>query len=134
EAARTALRECEEVVARSGTPLMRATVCELRAEAEAAEEHLDDARRRFEDAIDGFDLARAPYEAAAARLRLGEVLAALRREVPARKTFEAALAGANRLGARRLAQRAAEGLRSDGPGSPAAARQVESDPESGVRG
>jgi len=134
EAARTALRECEEVVARSGTPLMRAMVGALRAEAEAAEHHFDDARRRFEDAIDGFDLARAPYEAAAARLRLGEVLAALRREVPARKTFEAALAGANRLGARRLAQRAAAGLRSDGPGSPAAARQVESDPESGVRG
>ena len=75
---------------------MRAMVCELRAEAEAADEHLDEARRRFEDAIDGFDLARAPYEATAARLRLAEVLVALRREEPARKTFEAALAGANR--------------------------------------
>ena len=56
EAARAALRECEDVVTGSGTPLMRATVCRLRAEAEAAEEHLDEARRRFEDAIDGFDL------------------------------------------------------------------------------
>ena len=83
---------------------MRAMVCALRAEAEAAEEHLDEARRRFEDAIDGFDLARAPYEATAARLRLAEVLVALRREEPARKTFEAALAGANRLGAGRLAR------------------------------
>jgi ATP/maltotriose-dependent transcriptional regulator MalT len=134
EAARTALQECEQVVARSGTTLMRAMVCALRAEAEAAEHHFDDARRGFEDAIDGFDLARAPYEATAARLRLGEVLVALRRTAPARKTFEAALAGANRLGARRLAQRAAAGLRWDGPGPPAAARQVEPDPESGVRG
>ena len=91
-------------------------VCALRAEAEAAEEHLDEARRRFEDAIDGFDLARAPYEATAARLRLAEVLVALRRDEPARKTFEAALAGANRLGAGRLAQRAAEALGSDAPG------------------
>ena len=124
EAARTALRESEAVVARSGTPLMRATVCELRAEAEAAEGHLDDARRRFEDAIDGFDLARAPYEATAARLRLGEVMIALGREEPARKTFEAALAAANRLGARRLAQRAAEALRSPGPGRARAARQL----------
>jgi ATP/maltotriose-dependent transcriptional regulator MalT len=127
EAARTALRECEEVVARSGTPLMRAIVYELRAETEAAEDHLDEARRRFEDAIDGFDLARAPYEATAARLRLAEVLAALRREEPARKTFEAALSGANRLGAGRLAHRAAEALRSygQGPANVLTGREVE---------
>jgi DNA-binding NarL/FixJ family response regulator len=113
---------------------MRAMVCELRAEAEAAEEHLDEARRCFEDAIDGFDLARAPYEATAARLRLGEVFVALRREEPARKTFEAALAGANRLGAQRLAQRAAETLRSGGPGPAKTPRQVGSDAVSGIRG
>src|SRR6185436_13153646 len=45
--ARTSLRECEEIVGRSGTPLMRATVRELRAEADATEEHLDEARRGF---------------------------------------------------------------------------------------
>ncbi|MQA29730.1 MAG: hypothetical protein GEU82_07815 [Luteitalea sp.] len=134
EGARTALRECEAIVARSGTPLMRAMVCELGAEAEAAEEHLDEARRRFEDAIDGFDLTRAPYEATAARLRLGEVFLALRREEPARKAFEAALAGANRLGAGRLAQRAATALGSDGPGPANAARQVGVDAVSGFRG
>lgn len=133
EAARTALRECEEVVARSGTPLMRAMVCELRAEAEAADEHLDEARRRFEDAIDGFDLARAPYEATEARLRLADVLVALRREEPARKTFEAARAGAERLGAGRLAHRAMESLRSDGPSPAHAAGQGRSDAVSGVR-
>ena len=33
EAARTGLRECEAVVARSATPLMRAMICALRAEA-----------------------------------------------------------------------------------------------------
>jgi ATP/maltotriose-dependent transcriptional regulator MalT len=129
EVAGTALRECADFVARSGTPLMRATVCELRAEAEAAEEHLDEARRYFEDAIDGFDLARAPYEATAARLRLGEVLIALRREGPARKTFEAALAAANRLGAKRLAQRAEQALRAGGSpansGNVLTAREIE---------
>jgi ATP/maltotriose-dependent transcriptional regulator MalT len=134
EAARTALRECEEVVGRSGTPLMRAMVCELHAEAHAAEEHLDEARRRFEDAIDGFDIARAPYEAAAARLRLAEVLVALGRAQPARKMFEAALAGANRLGAERLAERAAKALRPDDPGRANAAFQVGSDAVPVVRG
>jgi DNA-binding CsgD family transcriptional regulator len=133
EAARTALRECEEVVARSGTPLMRAMICELRAEAEAADEHLDEARRRLEDAIDGFDLARAPYEATAARLRLAEVMVALGREEPARKTFEAAFAGANRLGAGRLAQRAADALRASGPGPVKAPRQIGSHAASRVR-
>ena len=124
EAARTALRECEEVVTGSGTPLMRATVCGLRAEAEAAEGHLDEARRHLEDAIDGFDLARAPYEATAARLRLAEVFVALGREEPARKTFEAALAGANRLGAGRLAQRAADALRSKSGSGRSRARPI----------
>jgi DNA-binding NarL/FixJ family response regulator len=113
---------------------MRAIVCALRAEAEAADEHLDDSRRHFEDAIDGFDLARAPYEAAAARLRLAEVLVALGREEPARKTFEAALAGANRLGAGRLAQRASEALRSDGLDPAKAASQGEPDAVSGFGG
>jgi ATP/maltotriose-dependent transcriptional regulator MalT len=111
EAARTALGECEEVVARSGTRLMRATVSELRAETEAAEGHFDEARRYFEDAIDGFDVARTPYEATAARVRLGEIHLGLRRGESARKMFEVALAGANRLGAGLLAQRATEALR-----------------------
>jgi ATP/maltotriose-dependent transcriptional regulator MalT len=134
EAARTVLRECEEIVARSGTPLMRATVCELSAQAEAADGRLDHARRRFEDAVDGFDLARAPYEATAARLRLGDVLVALRRDEPARKTFEAALAGANRLGAARLAQRAAAALEAHGPAPTERARQTGPDAASGTGG
>jgi LuxR family maltose regulon positive regulatory protein len=132
-AARTALRECEAVVARSATPLMRAIICALRAELEAAEGHFDDARRRFEDAIDGFDLARAPYEATAARLRLGEIFVSLRREELARKMFEGARAGATRLGARRLAEWAAKALGSDGPGPVAAARQAALDAVSGLR-
>jgi DNA-binding NarL/FixJ family response regulator len=65
---------------------------------------LDQARRLFEDAIDGYDLALAPYEATAARLRLGEVLIALERDEPARKIFESARAAAERLGAARLAK------------------------------
>jgi DNA-binding CsgD family transcriptional regulator len=120
--ARATLRECEQVVARSGTPLMRATICELRAETEAADGRLDEARRRFEDAIDGFDLARAPYEAAAARLRLGGILLALGREEPARKVLEGTLAAADRLGAERLAQLARTALKSDEQPASAAAQ------------
>ena len=99
---------------------------------EAAEGHSDEARRRFEDAIDGFDLARAPYEATAARLRLGEIFVSLRREELARKMFEAARAGATRLGAGRLAEAAAKALGSDGPGPVAAARQAAFDALSGL--
>ena len=48
--------------------------------------------------------------------------------------FEAARAGATRLGAGRLAERAAEALGSDGPGPVAAARQAAFDAVSGLRG
>jgi DNA-binding NarL/FixJ family response regulator len=112
--ARAALEECQRIASRSATPLMRAAAQELAALVAAAaggsSGDLDAARRLFEDAIDGYDLTGSPYEAAAARLRLGDVLAALRRVEPARKVFEAARAGAERLGAGRLAKQAVEAL------------------------
>jgi LuxR family maltose regulon positive regulatory protein len=104
DSARAAVDEVGRIVARSATPLMRASAQELAAMIATAEGHLDEARRLFEDAIDGYDLALAPYEATAARLRLGEVLGALERDEPARKIFESARAAAERLGAARLAK------------------------------
>ncbi len=111
--ARTALEECQRIVSRSATPLMRAAAQELAALVAAADGlpgNLDEARRLLEDAIDGYDLTRSPYEATAARLRLGDILVALRRDEPARRVFEAARAGAARLGAGGLAKHAAEAL------------------------
>ena len=111
--ARTALEECQRIVSRSATPLMRAAAQELAALVAAADGlpgNLDEARRLLEDAIDGYDLTRSPYEATAARLRLGDILGALRRDEPARRVFEAARAGAERLGAGRLAKQSADAL------------------------
>jgi DNA-binding NarL/FixJ family response regulator len=111
--ARIALAECQRIVSRSATPLMRAVAQDLAALVAAADGlpgNLDEARRLLEDAIDGYDLTGSPYEATAARLRLGDVLVALRRVEPARKAFEAARAGAERLGAGRLAKHAVDAL------------------------
>jgi ATP/maltotriose-dependent transcriptional regulator MalT len=108
--ARASLEECQRIISRSATPLMRATAQDLAALVAAACGNPDEARRLLEDAIDGYDLTQSPYEATAARLRLGNVLVALHRGEPARKAFEAALAGAERLGAGRLAKQAADAL------------------------
>jgi LuxR family maltose regulon positive regulatory protein len=106
EAMRTALAELEELAAHSGTPLMRAFAREGCALAAAAANELDEARRLLEDAIDDYDRNGVPYEGAAARLRLGETLVHLRRDAPARKVLEAALAAADRIDAAGLAKQA----------------------------
>ena len=92
---------------------MRAAAQELGglvAAADGSPGNLDEARRLLEDAIDGYDLTRSPYEATAARLRLGDVLAAQHRDEPARRVFEAARAGAERLGAGGLMKHAADAM------------------------
>ncbi len=110
DAMRTTLAELEELASHAGTPLMRSIAREGRALAAAAADDLDEARRLLEDAVDDYDRNGAPYEAAAARLRLGETLVLLRRDGPARKAFEVALAIANRIGAARLGQQATRAL------------------------
>ena len=108
--ARASLDECQRIVSRSATPLMRATMQELAARVAATGGDHEAARRLFEDAIDGYDLTLSPYEATAARLRLGEVLAALHRDEPARRALETARAGAERLGASLLARQTADAM------------------------
>jgi LuxR family transcriptional regulator, maltose regulon positive regulatory protein len=77
--AQPAVDELRALAELAGTPLLRA--CADRAEgvvAAARGEH-ERARERLEDAVDGFDRAGAPVEAAAARTELAAVLAALGR-------------------------------------------------------
>lgn len=104
---RTALLELEDLTASTGTPLMRAVAAEGRAFAASDP---DEARRLLEDAVDEYDRSGVPYEATAARLRLGDTLRRLGREESARANFETALATAGRIGAARLAERASDAL------------------------
>jgi ATP/maltotriose-dependent transcriptional regulator MalT len=115
-----ALEEIERTASPAAPPLLRALAAECRALLQQAEGRLDEARRHFEDALDLYDLGGVPYEAAAARIRLGDLLAALRREDTGRATLETAATAARRLGARGLAARAAAALeRLDRPACPA---------------
>jgi DNA-binding NarL/FixJ family response regulator len=79
-AAEAAAAELRAVAAVAGTGLMRA--CADRAEGAVAVAGGDRERARalLEDAVDGFEQAGAPYEAAGARLELAAALAALGRE------------------------------------------------------
>jgi ATP/maltotriose-dependent transcriptional regulator MalT len=104
--ARAALSQCAEFVRQSGTPLMRTALRELEGLLETAGSDYDAARRSFEDAVDGYDMSLAPYEAAAARVHLGRALIALGRDAHARSTLDAAAATADRIGAIRIAESA----------------------------
>ena len=65
----------------------------------AASDHLDDARRRFEDAIDLYIESGAPYETAQARLELARVLLKMGRTQRARAIAAQAKGAFDRLGA-----------------------------------
>ena len=67
--------------------------------AAAATGDLDVARRRYEDAVDSFQLSGAPYETGLARLELASVLCALGRVETARAEAVAALEGLREIGA-----------------------------------
>jgi ATP/maltotriose-dependent transcriptional regulator MalT len=69
---------------------------------------------RLEDAIDEYDLAGAPYEASAARLRLAGILAASGQTERAAREREAAKVVAARIGATGLVRRA-QSTPGDGP-------------------
>jgi LuxR family maltose regulon positive regulatory protein len=66
--------------------------------AAASGDH-EEARRRFEDAIDLFDEGGAPYEAARSRLELGSALTALGRLDAASRELRAALGIMKQIGA-----------------------------------
>lgn len=90
-----ALAELREVAQKVGTDMIRAHAAW--AEAAMAEDPAD-ARCRFEDAIDLFERARAPFEAARARVELASVLQSMGREQFAREELSAAQSTFDRLG------------------------------------
>jgi LuxR family transcriptional regulator, maltose regulon positive regulatory protein len=77
EAAGVALAELEALVASIGTFPLRASGSFCAGVLDAVRGEVDSARRRFEDAVDLFHRAGAPYEAARARLELADALTAL---------------------------------------------------------
>lgn len=102
-----ALRELRETAEKVGTDAIRAHL----ANAEAAmTTDLKDARRWLEDAVDLFEKARAPYEAARARIELANVLEQSGREQFAREERALANETLRKLGVASDEKRAASML------------------------
>jgi ATP/maltotriose-dependent transcriptional regulator MalT len=126
--------EAEEGASELRSLLERVDTLTIRAAARQAEGLLlgaeggcEEARRRFEDAVDLFLQAQAPFEAARARLDLARCLSGIGRPGPARQEARSALEGFEKLGAAREAYRAegvlkelAEGGTTSAPAPPAA--------------
>ena len=91
-----AVREVERV---AGTLPLRACADLLEGMLAAARGDHDRARTLLEDAVDGYERSRAPFETACARLELATSLVALGRGEDARHEAAAAEAGLARLGA-----------------------------------
>lgn len=91
-----AMRELRETAQKLGTDIIRAIG--VSAEAVMTEDAAE-RRRCLEDAVDLFERARAPYEAARARLDLSTALRMLGREQFAREELVAARDAFRRLGA-----------------------------------
>jgi DNA-binding NarL/FixJ family response regulator len=79
EAAKTALAELAGITAVVATLPLRAATSLASGWVAMASDDRDDARRHFEDAVDQFLRANAPYEVARARIELARALAALGR-------------------------------------------------------
>ena len=88
------------------TPTIRAARCLADATLLGSSGECEEARRRYEDAVDLFLQAQAPFEAARARLDLAHCLAGVGRPGPAQQEARSALEGFERLGAAREAFRA----------------------------
>jgi ATP/maltotriose-dependent transcriptional regulator MalT len=81
------------------TPALRAIASFAEGVVAAARTDYEEARRRFEDAIDLFDEARAPYNAACSRRELASVLAAMDRADAAVREAQAAFTILEQIGA-----------------------------------
>ncbi|HEX5955886.1 MAG TPA: LuxR C-terminal-related transcriptional regulator [Solirubrobacterales bacterium] len=110
ERAASALEELREIEDLAGTEAMRACADLAEATLRAAGGDHEHARTLLEDAIDGFERSRAPFEAATARLELATSLVAL--DHPEQAAREAGLARDDllALGALAAAERAAAAL------------------------
>jgi LuxR family transcriptional regulator, maltose regulon positive regulatory protein len=93
------------------TPSLQAMASHVDGVMTAARGDYDDARRRFEDAVDLFDAGGARYEAARSRLGLANALAAVERPDAAVREAQAALTILEQIGADRERERATALLR-----------------------
>jgi DNA-binding CsgD family transcriptional regulator len=102
------LRTLVAVTSAIATPPLRAASYFCEGVVAVASGDYDDARRRFEDAVDLFEQSAAPFDAARSRLELGSVLAALGRPEVAAREVRAAFTALEKLGAARETARAAD--------------------------
>jgi LuxR family transcriptional regulator, maltose regulon positive regulatory protein len=93
------------------TPSLQAVASHVEGVVAAAHTDYDEARRRFEDAVDLFDAGGARYEAARSRLGLANALAAVERPDAAVREAQAALTILEQIGADRERERATALLR-----------------------
>ena len=108
--AATALADLTAACVELGTPYLRARARLVAGEVAFAQGDTEEARRAFEDAIDSFGQASAPYDAAVARLGLARALATLGRDEAAAAEALAAREAFVALGASRDVERADEPL------------------------
>jgi class 3 adenylate cyclase len=90
------------------TPAFEATVCLSWGQIELEEDHLEEAIRRLERAVQIWQQVKAPYEVAQGRMLLGLVFRRLDEEDSARDELKAARSEFERLGAMLDLQRAKE--------------------------
>ncbi len=110
DAARS-IAELQAITRAIDTPSLRAVTRFVEGIMAAAGGDYEEARRRFEDAVDLFDIGGAPYEAARSRLELGSALTALGRVDAAAREARAAHTILEKIGAARESDRAAGLLR-----------------------
>ena len=106
DAAASTLRVFREIEQRVGTVPLRASADLGEGMLAAARGDHEGARPRLEDAVDGFERSRAPFEAAGARIELSTSLMALGRAASARREADAAHRAFAELGAELEARRA----------------------------
>jgi ATP/maltotriose-dependent transcriptional regulator MalT len=111
DGAEDAAAELRALLERVDTPTIRASARQAEGVLLEAEGGCEEARRRFEDAVDLFLQAQAPYEAARGRLDLARCLAGIDRPGPAQQEARSALECFQKLGAAREAYRAEEVLK-----------------------
>jgi LuxR family transcriptional regulator, maltose regulon positive regulatory protein len=107
EKAAQAAAELEAIADLVGTLPLCATACLSKAVVASAAIRPEEARASFEDAVDFFERAGMPFDAARARLELAEVLVALGRMERAQEEAESACTKLEALGARLYVERAA---------------------------
>jgi LuxR family maltose regulon positive regulatory protein len=105
------MAELQAITGAIATPSLRAVTSFVEGIMATANGDYEEARRRFEDAVDLFDVGGAPYEAARSRLELGSALTALGRVDAAAQEARTALIILEKIGAARESDRAAGLLR-----------------------